>query len=666
MPVRGARRPSALVLHLALVGGLLAVSVALWWRVWLAGDPGSTITCQCGDPAQYLWFVAWVPWSLGHLHDPFLSQAIYAGQGGSNTLEISDLLPPLVVSPVTVLFGPIAAFNVLVTLVPVVNGWSLFLLARKVTSFVPGQLIAALLYGFSPFVIHDLPYGHFNVDLVYFPPLALWCVYDLLVAHRHRPVKVGLLLGGLCVAQFFTGTELLATSAVMAALGALIALAVAPRLVLANLRPAAVGLGVGVVSAGAVLAYPLWVVLAGPRHVVGQPWPATAFYGFSPSAVVESGSLGLAPTIGGYYGTGVPPAFLGLALVVLLAIAAPLWGRRRLAWCAAAAGVLGWAFALGADDGETASWGPWRIFDRLPIVGDILPGRFALVADLAAALLLALTLDVLWARRDRLAALLRRSASRRGGWLAGAFGCAVAVLALVPVAGVERPFAVHHDPVPPWISLVGPTLPAGDVVLVMPDASSAATQAMAWQADDDFRFAMVGGEAQVPGADGHDSIHVDPPTGPQALITALSWGLGPEPPVSPADVASVRDALRSWGVQVVVVTKQTRDIPYAVGVLTEVLGRAPQYVDDAWVWYGLGGSPPLSVAATALRSCAAHAHIAVAPLNVVSCVMSVASTGSAGTTAASAGGAGSAAGRSSHAPTTDAVQAMKSAANGTQ
>jgi hypothetical protein len=319
---------------------------------------------------------------------------------------------------------------------------------------------------------------------------------------------------------------------------------------------------------------------------------------------------------------------------VLLAVAAVLWRRRRLAWCAAAAGVLGWAFSLGAVAGGTESWAPWRLLYRIPLVGNILPPRFSLFYDLAAALLLALTLDVLWARRDRVATWFRRGrpdhagrphhAARphHAGRLVGVAGCAVALLALVPVGLVARPFAVHDDPVPLWFRLVAPTLPAGEVILAMPDAASGATEAMAWQADDDFGFAMIGGEAQVPGGDGRRSIHVVPPTGPEGLIDALSWGVGSEPAVSPAQVSATRRALATWGVQVVVVTDQTRYIPYAVGFVTEVLGRAPRYEAGAWVWYGLGDDAPLSVSGPWLRQCAADAQITVAPLEVSSCVMS--------------------------------------------
>lgn len=631
-PGQAAARRRVLALHLGLVAGLLAVSIAMWWRVWITGDPASTISCQCGDPAQYLWFIEWVPWSIANLHNPFLSQAIYAGQGGSNTLELSVLLPPLLASPVTALFGPVAAFNVLVTLVPVVNGWCMFVFLRKVTRFVPGQLIASLLFALSPYVVHDDPYGHFNIDLLFFPPLALWCLYDLLVDRRHRPAMVGLGLGALGVAQFFTGTEILAMSALVGMLGAVVVVAVAPNLVMVRLRALAEGLGAAAALGVVALAYPLWYVLGGPRHIVGLPWPGTPAFADPWGAVVQANAEVLSAVsplaaVGGYFGGSGPAApFLGIALLIALSVSVLVWRRRRLAWCMAALGILAWGLSLGVPAGGTPSWTPWFVFERVPIVSDIMPARFALFTDLAASVLIAVSLDVCWTDRDELSAIAARvlgSRSRRlrgGGAWWGVLCCAAAIGVLVPIGVTYRPFTVHDDPVPLWFRQVAPKLPAGDVLLTMPYPSSGASQAMAWQADDDFVFAMVGGQAQVPGADGRQSIHVDPLGGATPLLDKLSFGFGSEPSIPPADATTVRSALDGWGVEVFVITSQTRYPPYAIGFMTEVLGRSPQFQDRAWVWYGLGPDPPLPAPARWLRFCA-RAFVASSPLGVSTCVL---------------------------------------------
>jgi hypothetical protein len=618
--------------HACLILALLALSLVLWWRVWITGDPASTITCQCGDPSLFLWFTAWVPWSISHLHSPLLSNAIYAGQGGADTLDTAVLLPPLVVSPITALFGPVAGFNVLVLLAPVVDGWSMFLFLRKVTGFLPGQLIAATFYGFSPYVVTNLPFGHFNVDLVFFPPLALWCLYDLLVARAHEPWRVGAALGALVIIQFFAGPELLAMCAVLGVFCAIGLLVVAPRLVLARLRPLVQACALAATIATVGLAYPVWFLVAGPRHTVGYPWPGTPGAGNAVSAVVRPGSYrapSLFDQIGGYFGPrGPTEAYLGIALIGLVAVAVVLWRRRRLAWCLAGLAAVGWALSLGAGSESSSLWLPWRIFDHIPVVSEILPERFSLFTDFGLAALLSLSLDLCWQRRERVLALflgrrngLRDKIAPRRADIAYAAGCCgVAIAALVPVAlTYDVAFVIHDQPPPAWFLSVAPRLSPGTVLLTMPYPSSAESQAMAWQADVGFAFAMVGGYALVPGGDGRQSIYVDPPAGAAAILDTLSFGIAPEPSGSLTETSEVRRALRAWGVQVVVVAPQARDAAYAVGFLTATLGREPLWQAGTWVWYGLGPDPPLGLGPARLFLCSSRPQ--KTPLATPSCVL---------------------------------------------
>ena len=590
------RRP-ALHLHVTVIVGLLAVSVLAWSNVWLAGDPGSTLTCQCGDPALSLWYVDWLPWSIAHLHNPFFSQAIYAGQGGVNTLETTSLGPSLLVWPVTAIFGPIAGFNVLVTVVPVINGWSMFVLLRKVTRFLPGQLIGAALYGFSPYVIGNVRFGDFNADLVFFAPLALWCLYDLLVDRRHSSVAVGIALGVLGVVQFFVGPELLATGVLMALLAGIITLLVGRRLLWERRAALVRGLGVAGAIWLVVLAYPAWYLLDGPRHIVGVPWPATAVLGVGWSWLVDPGpySTVLPSTrIAGYAGAVGPNAsYLGIALVAALALTAVLWRRRRLAVVVAGAGVIAWTLSTGRG-GYGSRWRPWRIFDQLPVLSKALPGRFAVYVDLAAAVLVAVVLDLAWSRRERVVAYFGprvRAPRRRLELCWGALCCAGAVAVLIPIfATYELPYVIEDQPAPQWFTEVSPTLRPWTVLLTLPYATPASANAMAWQAEADFRFRIVGGYAQVPGRGGHSQM-VDPPGGAQAPLRALSFfGYGPEPVYSPAQGRLLRAALARWGVQEVVATGLGRDPSYAVHYLTMVLGRPPAFEDGSWVWTRVAAS----------------------------------------------------------------------------
>ncbi len=213
-----------IALHAAVIGGLLAISVIMWWRVWVTGHPTSTITCLCGDESGTLEILAWTPWALAHGHNPFLSNAIFAGQGGANMLTNTTWIAgSMLFSPVTWLFGPIATFNVVVTLAPVASGWCCFLAVRQFSRFVPGQIVAAFLYGFSPIIVTLEPVGHLAQIWLIYPPLAFLCLYDLCVTQRHRPSRVGLWLGLLTVVQFFISTEVLAISFFVGGIGMVVA-----------------------------------------------------------------------------------------------------------------------------------------------------------------------------------------------------------------------------------------------------------------------------------------------------------------------------------------------------------------------------------------------------------------------------------------------------------
>lgn len=202
----------------------------------------------------------------------------------------------------------------------------------------------------------------------------------------------------------------------------------------------------------------------------------------------------------------------------------------------------------------------------------------------------------------------------------GAVVCVAAVAVLVPIAITYAvPFVVHAEPPAPWFQDVAPRLAPGTVLLTLPYPTSAESQAMAWQADTDFVFSMVGGYAIVPGRDGRHSIYVDPPDGAPATLVGLSFGVSPEPIGTLAQTSQLRQALRTWGVQVVVVARQGRDPLYALGFLTAALGREPLWQDGVWVWYGLGSDRPLGMGPLQLFVCSIHAP--ATPLGTPSCVL---------------------------------------------
>ena len=156
--------------------------------MWTGGVAHTITSTGWGDPAQQIWFLAWVPHALGSGLDPFLSHAMFAPAGINLVANSSILFPALVASPVTIIFGPIVAFNVLVVLAPATSAFVAYLVFRRYTSFGFGAWLGGLFYGFSPFVLNDLIDGHLHVTTLVFPPLVLLLLDDLVVSQRGSPI----------------------------------------------------------------------------------------------------------------------------------------------------------------------------------------------------------------------------------------------------------------------------------------------------------------------------------------------------------------------------------------------------------------------------------------------------------------------------------------------
>ena len=354
--------------------------------------------------------------------------------------------------------------------------------------------------------------------------------------------------------------------------------------------------------------------------------------GAPPGALVEAGrrvhDTAFANVVSGSYG-GIGPnfaavrfpsyAYLGVPLLVLLAVSAVTWWRSRVAWSlvilGVAAWVCSWGSSLGTQYGPKATrldawWVPWHLLSGIPLVSEILPIRFGGLVVFAAAMLLAISLDGWW---RLIAGRLRErpDGDRRRRLVPTAILLtAVGAAALIPVAATTPvPYALHTSAPPVWFSRVAPDLPPATKVLAVPFAGQAA---MGWQAQADLHFDLVGGFAVVPGPTGR-SVFVSPPAAPVRLLDRLSQTaqtfqtVGP-PAGTQSEVSTVRRAMGRWGVQVVVVAKVGGDPAYSAGFMTAVLGRAPRIQDGSWVWDGVGRAAPLRLSTGALAHCAAAAH----------------------------------------------------------
>jgi hypothetical protein len=400
-------------------------------------------------------------------------------------------------------------------------------------------------------------------------------------------------------------------------------------------------LGTAVVTSGVLLAYPVWFFLAGPAHLGTTVWSTNV-----PGALGNSfgnfwSHLGLwgpvgaqslanqASVLGGYRGAALPsPAYLGPGLLVVVVAGAIWWRRDRRLQLFGVLGVLTAALSLRVGGGR---WGPWALVDHLPLFRNVVQSRFSAVVGLCAAVMLAVIVD-----RSRSAVLSWPSARAdaphpapgpaRPASFATAGAMLVAAVALVPVAAVlapNIPLTVQPVSVPHWFETAAVRLPPGQVVLTYPFATADSQAAIPWQAIDGMRYQMAGsggpaGTATRAGANQAAFL----------VLRSASVTLLPAPTLSLGSLEAVRQAMRDWGVTMVVVPDDAglpayltaRGTPYGVAFFTAVLGSAPARQDGAWVWVDPAHAPPpVPVATPVLDACLAR-HLG-APAEVARCVV---------------------------------------------
>jgi hypothetical protein len=584
----------------------LVASIVVWWNVWSA-SPSSTTTCGCGDSSLFTWFLDWPAYAMSHGLNPLYSTAMFHPGGVNLLANTAEVGLGVVLSPVTWLFGPVATLNVALTLSPFLSAMAMFVLLRRWTSWAPAAFIGGLLYGFSPFVLVSLTDAHLMLGMTFVPPLLVICLDELLARQRGRPIPAGLLLGLLLAVQFFIGTEMLTIIGVGILVGVVLVVlwgSIHLEVFRRRVRFAAVGLSTAVVTAAALLAYPVWFALAGPAHFSGPVW-SDSLMGWSgtslrnyvlpaPPSVTFSN---LEHQVGGYQGLNLSGQYFGLGLLVVLLVGLVIYRRDLRLWLFSGVGLASWWLSEGL---QNHYWVPWRILAKLPLIQNVIPGRFVALTYLAAAVMLGIVVDHTYASVNRQVRLTRSGDRGQVGLrrlVPGAVGCAVAALAIGPVAGylsTDIPMTTQTVRLPAWFRQTAPHLAGHQVILVLPVPFTLLQSSMTWQAVDEMHYSMVGGGG--PGG----QLSRSGVERPGQVVLARTW-LGLKPMVVTSDnIRAVRNALNGWRVTMAVVPDTSTLPPYeqvalvrtSVALITAATGQAPIRQSHAWVWSNLEHAGP--------------------------------------------------------------------------
>ena len=586
---RGRRSRAAwLVLACYLIGALVITG-------WLWIDPAGRMQVgDRGDVDLFAWFVQYAATAVSHGQLPALfTTAMNAPVGISLMWNTSFLLPGVLLSPVTLLWGPQVSLTVALTLGFAGSAAALFWVLRRWGASLGAAALGGAVYGFSPALV-TAGLGHYHLQFAVLPPLIVDAVARL-VTGRGRGVRTGLWLGLLCAAQLFIGEELLVYTAV-ASLILVVALALSrPREVPRRAREALPGLAVAAVVFLLLDGYALWTQFKGPlaehsklrASLTGNlswfvvPSDSLLFHTHA-SAAEAAATLQLPAEYMDY---------LGWPLILVLVIAAAVFWRDIRVRTAAVLWAVLELCALGGGSLRIGDFRwpgrllPWHWVQGLPGLAQVLPWRFAILADGAAAALLVFALDRALAAVPRAEDASGRPGWRGWpgvrGWTRGALG-AVAVLAVLPL--VPLPYQVTPVAQVPsgWQATFSELrLPSDAPVLIVPFPSGGQSQVLRWQAATGQPGAMIGGYFIGPNATGQASFFFQANSRPSDVARYLnSVYLGQHPRGLPD--AEVRAVIGSWHTAAIVAVTGVRS-PVA-RLLTRLYGSPASHIDSVLSW----------------------------------------------------------------------------------
>jgi hypothetical protein len=569
----GLRRPYMIDCGVALA----FLTVAVWLTHGLWPDPATReLALNPADQTLIEWFLA-VDTRVLLADHGLLTDRLNVPDGVNLLANASSLTLGFLLAPVTLTLGAPVSFAVLTagSLAGTATAWHL-LFARTMHASRAAAAAGGAFCGFAPAMVSQSN-SHWHIAAQWLVPAIVWSVVRLARAATaedlRRVATSGLWLAGLVVVQYFLGAEVLYLSALTLALLTIAYALLRPRAARQMLPGFAAGMALATGAAALLLAYPLWMQLAGPGSVPNGPfqtayfsadlasWPA-----YSPLTVAgpeRSAELATGPA---EYNT-----FLGWPLL-LVAAGCVVWLRDRplVIAATATAGVLA-VLSLGPElvvnQHRTGISLPYQVLLDRPVIDAALPQRYALpvVPLLATVLVLALERARTLAGRGRLVVPV-------------AVGLALLPLVPTPLPTGDRP------PVPAFIAdghwryCVEP----GGVLVPVPLPTPRASEPMRWAAAANAEFGLPEGFFIGPYARGGNAS-VGTFKQPTSRLLAEVAETGEVPPIGPEQRSQATRDLAFWGADCVVLRPDQRYGEALRSVLEQLLGPADR-VAGVWAW----------------------------------------------------------------------------------
>ncbi len=161
------------------------------------------------DQIQYIWTLYWWPYAISKHINPIFSTYIWHPYG--TDLSFAPASVPgasLIALPITLIFGPVVSFNILIIIGNALSAFLTFLIIKYLTQSFMAGVIAGLLFGFSTYQFVQVI--HLHTELTFLIPL-IGYLFLLFWEKKIQSVAFILLVGSCLTLQFLFAIEIFVT-----------------------------------------------------------------------------------------------------------------------------------------------------------------------------------------------------------------------------------------------------------------------------------------------------------------------------------------------------------------------------------------------------------------------------------------------------------------------
>jgi hypothetical protein len=156
-------------------------------------SPGSVLLGYAGDNFQHAWFLWHFSRAIAHANNPFYTRLILYPNRVNLAWSTTDPLAGTLALPLSLIGGPVLAYNLSVILQLALSAFFARLLCLEITRDETAALFGGAIFGFSPFFLaHAL--GHLSLITAFPIPLFV-LILDRIFTDEHASWRLGVMLG---------------------------------------------------------------------------------------------------------------------------------------------------------------------------------------------------------------------------------------------------------------------------------------------------------------------------------------------------------------------------------------------------------------------------------------------------------------------------------------